>query len=151
VTPAWNSPQQTSGTFTVVFPASAGVGPWPYHCSFHGLGMAGTVTRATLGVDVIQDNSLPKEFSLDQNYPNPFNPSTTIKFSLEKASNVEFTVFNLLGQTVDHKDLGLRPAGSYNLTWNGSNLNGRMVPSGIYFYRLKAGDMTDTKKMVLLK
>ena len=96
-------------------------------------------------------NTLPASFDLDQNYPNPFNPTTDISFSLPSAANVSLRVYNLLGQevaTVVDGDMG---AGVHTVTWDGSNDGGAQVSSGIYFYRLVAGDYTATRKMMLLK
>ena len=96
-------------------------------------------------------NALPASFGLDQNYPNPFNPTTDISFSLPSAANVSLRVYNLLGQevaTVVDGDMG---AGVHTVTWDGSNDGGEQVSSGIYFYRLVAGDDTATRKMMLLK
>jgi hypothetical protein len=89
---------------------------------------------------------LPKEYNLSQNYPNPFNPSTTINFDLPKESKVVLKVFNILGQEVATLVNQNLKANSYNFRFNAVNL-----PSGIYIYRLQAGDFTLTKKMTLLK
>ena len=89
---------------------------------------------------------LPKQFDLTQNYPNPFNPNTTIQFQLPHSSWVSLKMYNTLGQEVallvdEHKD-----AGYYQVQWNASK-----VPSGIYFYRLQAGNFVEVKKMLLVK
>ena len=91
-------------------------------------------------------SNVPNTFSLSQNFPNPFNPSTTIKYRVKETSKVQLKVFNILGNEVETLVSGLKPAGNYEVTWNAVNL-----PSGIYFYQLRAGSFTDTKKMVLLK
>lgn len=90
--------------------------------------------------------SLPLEFSLGQNYSNPFNPATTIQFSIASQSRVRLDLFNLLGQRVSTVVDEERPAGSYS-----ERLDGTLLPSGVYFYRLTAGTFTDTKRLVLLK
>ena len=87
-----------------------------------------------------------KNFKLDQNYPNPFNPETRIDFTLDTKSEVNLTIFNILGQEVATLVDEVIAAGSHNVTWNASD-----VASGVYFYKLTAGDLTLTKKMVLLK
>ncbi len=94
---------------------------------------------------------LPDEYTLEQNYPNPFNPSTTIRFSLLEDGLVRLTVYNVMGQAV--KTLADRhiTAGSHEVTWDGNDQSGRTVSSGIYFYRLEAGDVEMTKRMLLLK
>ena len=89
--------------------------------------------------------TLPTAFVLNQNYPNPFNPSTTIRYELPKAANVTIKIFNTLGQEIAVLVNERKDAGSYQVQWNAN------VPSGIYFYRLQAGDFIDTKKAVLLK
>jgi hypothetical protein len=94
---------------------------------------------------------LPASFALSQNYPNPFNPSTTIEYSLAERSRVRLTVYNILGQRVNTLIDEERPAGTYTIEWNGTNAGGRPVASGVYFYRLSAGDFTEVRKMVLVK
>jgi len=89
---------------------------------------------------------IPNFFSLRQNYPNPFNPSTMIEYTVPKSENVLLTVYNLLGEEVTRLIDERVPAGAYQVTWDASD-----VASGIYFYRLKAGDFVQTRKMVLLK
>ncbi len=94
---------------------------------------------------------LPREFALDQNYPNPFNPATTIKFALPSPQHVTLTVFNILGQTVKTVVDDDLQAGQYARIWNGDDQRGRAVASGIYFYRLDAGQYSRCRKMMLLK
>ena len=88
---------------------------------------------------------LPKAFTLHQNYPNPFNPSTTISFDLPKASQYDLVIYNLTGQQITRFS-GHAEAGVVSIEWNADD-----VASGIYFYRLVAGEFTSAKKMVLLK
>ena len=94
---------------------------------------------------------LPNLFALRQNYPNPFNPSTTIEYSLSRAAEVTITIGNVLGQTVCTLEQEDQPAGQHRVIWNGKDAAGRTVASGVYFYRLKAGDFVRAKKMILLK
>ena len=89
---------------------------------------------------------IPQAFSLSQNYPNPFNPSTTIRFALPKSGRIELKVYNALGQEVATLVNEDKAAGTYSLQWNAGEL-----ASGVYFYRLKAGEYTDTRKLLLLK
>ena len=89
---------------------------------------------------------LPDQFSLAQNYPNPFNPSTEIRFALPVGSMVKLTVFNTLGQEVATLTNAHYPAGHHAVQWDAGS-----VPSGIYFYRMEAGNFTDMNKMVLTK
>ena len=88
---------------------------------------------------------IPSAFALEQNYPNPFNPSTTIRYELPKSGSVSLRIFNTLGQVVASLVAGKMEAGYHQATWNAN------VPSGIYFYRLQAGDFVQTKKMILLR
>jgi len=94
----------------------------------------------------LTSNELPIKFNLAQNYPNPFNPSTSISFSLSIKSNVSLKVFDLIGREVATIFSGDLPAGNYAKQWNAAKM-----ASGIYFYRLQAGPLTETKKLVLLK
>ena len=88
----------------------------------------------------------PYAYALEQNYPNPFNPSTTINFSLQKSSNVQLTVYNILGQRVATLVNGQLAAGEHSVKFNAVNF-----ASGVYFYRLEAGGFVEHKKMMLLK
>jgi hypothetical protein len=85
-------------------------------------------------------------FNLDQNYPNPFNPSTTITYSLPFASNVKLSVYNAIGQQVKIVENVYKNAGSYKVTLNANDLN-----SGIYFYKIEAGQFSQVRKMILVK
>ncbi len=96
-------------------------------------------------------NTLPTDFSLSQNQPNPFNPTTQISFSLPKPAEVNLTIFNILGEKVVTLTEGLRTAGAHSVTWDGRDSRGNTVASGVYFYRLDAGDFTATKKMLMMK
>lgn len=92
-----------------------------------------------------------KSFQLSQNYPNPFNPVTSISYTIARNSNVQLSVFNLLGgkiATIVDKN---QAAGEYTIHWNATDDNGRKVASGVYFYRIQAGDFVSIKKMLLLK
>jgi CubicO group peptidase (beta-lactamase class C family) len=89
---------------------------------------------------------IPKQFQLMQNYPNPFNPSTTISYSLPKSATVTIKIFNALGQEVALLENERKDAGNYQTTWNAFS-----TPSGVYFYRLQAGEYLETKKMILVK
>jgi hypothetical protein len=89
---------------------------------------------------------IPSEYSLIRNYPNPFNPSTNIEFSLPHSGCVTLKVYNTLGEQVAELLSENRDAGKYRVQWNASNL-----PSGVYFYRLQAGEFMQTNKLLLLK
>ncbi|HEY6907157.1 MAG TPA: T9SS type A sorting domain-containing protein, partial [Ignavibacteriaceae bacterium] len=87
-----------------------------------------------------------KDFTLTQNFPNPFNPTTTIEYGLQTKSNVKITVLNSIGQEVALLVNESKEAGYHQVQFNAVNM-----PSGVYFYRIQAGNFTDTKKMILLK
>lgn len=92
------------------------------------------------------NNNFPKEYSLSQNYPNPFNPSTNISFSIPQSTIVKISVFDILGREVYSPVNEFKQAGSYDVTIDAGRLG-----SGVYYYRMTAGDFTDTKKMIVLK
>ena len=94
---------------------------------------------------------LPQEFVLLQNFPNPFNASTAIGYQLPEASEIRLSVYNLLGQEVRRLVEGEVEAGTHVVLWDGRDENGTPVGSGIYFYRLKAGEVVRTRKALLLR
>ncbi len=96
------------------------------------------------------DELISGKIQLLQNFPNPFNPSTQITFQLPEKAHTTLTVYNMLGQVVETLlDENLSP-GEYHVTWNGVNQAGQELPSGIYFYELRANNFSQIKKMVLL-
>jgi uncharacterized protein (TIGR02145 family) len=97
---------------------------------------------------VEQEEGLPTTFQLMQNYPNPFNPSTAISYQLPAAGYVRLKIYDLLGSEISTLVNEYQQAGIHNSTFNTQNL---FLPSGIYFYRLQAGNYTDSKKMLLIK
>lgn len=98
-----------------------------------------------------ENTDLPLTFGLMQNYPNPFNPSTLIKYQLPKSEFVTLEIFNAIGEKVYTLVNQMQTAGEYTIQWNGNNGFGKVLPSGMYIYRIKAGSYTDIKKMLLLK
>jgi hypothetical protein len=104
-----------------------------------------------LNVEQDGDHAIPKEYMLAQNYPNPFNPSTVIRFALPRAGFASLKVYNIVGQEVTNLVSGILPAGAFRVTWGGTDMNGQAVSSGVYFYRLQAGDYIEIRKMLLLK
>lgn len=103
------------------------------------------VTGNPIGITQIS-NELPKQFGLGQNYPNPFNPATNIRFALPKAENVKLMVYDLLGREAANLVNSYLAAGKYEVTFDAAKL-----PSGIYFYRINAGEFAETKRMILVK
>ncbi|MBK7499508.1 MAG: T9SS type A sorting domain-containing protein [Ignavibacteriales bacterium] len=119
----------------------------------YAVGAGGTILRTTNGgVTFIEDEennfTQPKEFLLQQNYPNPFNPSTNIQYAISSTQFVTLKVYDLLGREVATLVNEEKPAGSYNAQFTMNNVQ---LSSGIYFYKLQAGDFVETKKMILLK
>ena len=103
-------------------------------------------------VSVKKENSiLPKDFELFANYPNPFNPTTNIRYSIPVQNHVSLTIYNLLGQKVATLVDQIQQSGIYTANWNGTSDNGIAVSSGLYFYRIEAGNFITTKKMLLIK
>ena len=98
-----------------------------------------------------QEPVLPVKFELLQNYPNPFNPVTTINYSLPRSTDVSIEIFNIVGQKVITLVNETKPAGEYQITWDGQDTHGQKVSTGIYLYRLQTDDYAETKKMLLLK
>ena len=91
------------------------------------------------------------KFKLNQNYPNPFNPTTSITYEVQHESNVNLIIYDLLGNEINTIINEYKQAGQYIVNWDGTDNTGQSVSGGIYFYKLQAGDFTQTKKMVLLK
>ena len=107
--------------------------------------LADTLLRGFI-VAVKDEAKLPLTYSLEQNYPNPFNPLTVIRYSLPFQSRVSLKVYDVLGREVSVLVNEEKPAGIYDVQFNATNL-----PSGVYFYRIFAGDFTETKKLIILK
>ncbi|MBN2012676.1 T9SS type A sorting domain-containing protein [candidate division KSB1 bacterium] len=97
------------------------------------------------------NGTLPTEFKLYNNYPNPFNPSTQIVFDIPKAADVQLAVYNVMGQKIRTLVTGNQAAGQYKTTWDGMNDQGLAVASGVYFYRIQAGDYVKSHKMMFVK
>jgi plastocyanin len=116
-----------------------------YHCTPHqSMGMIGTITATA--VNSVDEKTQPEKFQLNQNYPNPFNPTTSLQYAVSSRQFVTLKVYDLSGREVARLVNEEKPGGEYEVVFNGTNL-----PSGIYFYQLKAGEFSETKKMILLK
>ena len=100
----------------------------------------------------VQNNTtgIPSEYALSQNYPNPFNPVTKINFDIPFSGNVNITIMDMSGKEVATIVNDYYSAGSYNVSFSATE-TGKELASGIYFYRITAGDYVESKKMVLLK
>ncbi len=114
----------------------------------YAVGLDGSVVKIVETITGVENPStnLPSQYSLEQNYPNPFNPTTNINFSLPKASDVSLKVYDALGNEVMSLVNEFKNAGTHSVIVNASNLT-----SGIYFYKLQAGEFVSTKKLTLIK
>ena len=108
-----------------------------------------------LGVPTAVEEScgaaIPDATSLAQNYPNPFNSSTTIRFDLPQSQEIEMTIYSLAGQEAATLASGHREAGTFTLHWDGRDDDGQELASGVYLYRLQAGERVETRKLLLLR
>ena len=112
------------------------------------IGLLNCGVLCAAGEDNVSHNNqhLPKEYSLNQNYPNPFNPQTKIEYSIPKDDFVTFKIYNLLGREVMILENEYRKSGSYKITFDGANLS-----SGVYYYKISAGNFEQVRKMILIK
>jgi hypothetical protein len=112
--------------------------------------MCGAILHTTNGgvsfVEEEEIDEIPTDYNLSQNYPNPFNSTSVIRYSVPQSSKVIIRVFDILGNKIETLVNEEKAIGTYEITWTAENL-----PSGIYFYKLQAGDYIETKKMVLMK
>jgi hypothetical protein len=115
---------------------ASGTSDWSEHLTF----------EVNTGTSNESDGNLPQKFTLKQNYPNPFNPTTNIEYSVPRATDVQLTVFNMLGQSVATLVSEKKSAGIYTVSFDASSLS-----SGIYIYVLKSGNFTETRKLTLIK
>mgnify|MGYP000938694870 CR=1 FL=1 len=99
----------------------------------------------------VDEGILPEVFALHQNYPNPFNPVTTIRYDVPEQSHVTMEIYNLLGQKVATLVNGIQEPGYHAIMWNGTNMSGAAMSSGMYFYHIQAGDFRSVKKLILVK
>ncbi|MGD8922117.1 MAG: T9SS type A sorting domain-containing protein, partial [Candidatus Zixiibacteriota bacterium] len=102
-------------------------------------------------VDDETDPLLPTTIELAQNYPNPFNPTTTIEFTVDQATKAKLDVYNITGRHVATILDGYVSSGTTRLTWNATTDSGHEVASGVYLYRLVAGEQQEVKKMILVR
>jgi hypothetical protein len=108
------------------------------------------LSSSNSAVDTDEDNKI-FHFRLFQNYPNPFNSCTIITYEIDKGENVALKIYDLLGREVKELVNTSQKPGHYNVIWDGKNNQEKEVSSGIYFYQLKAGNFTETKKLLLIK
>ena len=98
-----------------------------------------------------RESALPETFTLYQNYPNPFNPITTLRYDLPEQAFVTLTIYDMLGREITQLVSTTQDAGFRLVQWEGTDNMGRAVSAGVYLYQIRAGEFTQTKKMVLLK
>jgi len=156
VTAYWNDPLLSSsttatgiratGTYDFGYPTTAA----SYSKGTFGQPL-GSLTWFNTLVGVKENNEVPTDFILSQNYPNPFNPTTNIRYSIRNAGMVRIDIFNSLGQRIDTIVNIEQNPGQYVVTWNGKNMFGQDVASGIYLYKISANNYSQTKKMMLIK
>jgi hypothetical protein len=119
---------------------------WPFWMdNYSGNCQAWTTSVIITGAEPIS-NEIPGEYSLSQNYPNPFNPTAVIKYTLPKQGLVKMAIYDILGKEVSSPVNEIKHAGTYEVVFDASGLT-----SGVYFYKLTAGDYLETKKMMLIK
>ena len=141
---AWDALIDPSNLTFIYVPQMTGT--YNYVCTPHAsMGMVGTLT-ITPKTGIKEISGTAESFKLSQNYPNPFNPATQIRFSIPASGFVNMSVFDFSGRKVAELVNGTKPSGEYVVDFNASGLS-----SGVYFYRLTAGDFTEVKKMTLLK
>ena len=125
---------------------------WLHHDAPGSLPGVGALSKfIAVDNDDVNEASAPTSFALEQNYPNPFNPTTRIAFALPQAAKVTLEIYNILGYKVRTFALGSLNAGFHNVQWDGRNESGRQVVSGVYIYKLQAGEHQEVKRMLLMK
>ncbi|MFC1683669.1 FlgD immunoglobulin-like domain containing protein [Candidatus Zixiibacteriota bacterium] len=148
-------PQQTTANTLVEYYVYAEDGAVPANSQTDPIGAPSAVFSFTAGVTGVEDQEpfrgVPKRFALYQNYPDPFNAGTEILYALPRACHAHLEIYNVLGQRVRVLTDEFRTAGYHTVHWDGRDENGRPAASGIYLYRLQAGEYANTRKMVLLK
>ncbi len=98
-----------------------------------------------------KNTGVPDKYELQQNFPNPFNPTTRISFNLPKATRVRLDIYNIRGELINRLVDKQQTPGVYEILWDGKNMSGQQMSSGIYFYKLHAGSFQQVRQMTLLK
>jgi len=109
------------------------------------------VSFSTTNLGVIAQDGIPVQYNLSQNYPNPFNPSTRISFDLIEPGQATLIIYNLLGKRINILINRTMDAGHHRVEWNGLDMSGQPVSSGVYFYELRSEKYIARKKMLLLR
>lgn len=148
------TPQQLQATYNYLFVVNDG--SYGIHNTKYAVGLLRASIKDLTGEDVptaVETASVasrPAAFGLGQNYPNPFNPETEIHYSVATAAEVRLDIYNALGQQVRSLIAAQHSPGEYTVNWNGTDDQGKHLTGGVYFYTLKTGSFSQTRKMVLL-
>lgn len=150
LTGVWSSPNiSVGGTYTRQFTSP---GNFPYTCTLHDFdGNVSVVPASGILDDPGVGGQLPNLVALRQNSPNPFNAATQIEYSLNRDTEVQLAVYNILGQRIATLVEGFQTGGLHTAIWDGRDSNGNDTPSGIYFARMITTEVLMTRKMVLLR
>jgi len=147
----WEVQMTTASNVDIRFGSFASTENGDFGWAIGKYGFIASYKKTHTKVDRQQNRTLPVNFSLYQNYPNPFNPTTEIRFSVSKQTHVSLEIYNLMGQKIATLMDAKKYPGRYAISWDGKNRNGCAVSSGVYFYRLQAGDFNATMKMLLIR
>ena len=143
-----SSPQSYPSSYwywSNTIPPMAPHGTYTFQAEFNSQTYKTTFTVGTTGIQNVS-TEVPDKYELLQNYPNPFNPETKIKFALPSSGNVKLEVYDITGRLVNTLVNEVLRSGTYEFKFNGTN-----IPSGVYYYKLQAGDFVQVKKMVIVK
>jgi chitinase len=126
---------------------------WEFSCDKYGTLLETTYNSLNDSTQTHMDGNVTEALSKlkSTNFPNPFNPSTTISYELPNVSKVKIDIYNIRGELIKNLYNGTKNKDKHSIIWKGNNNSGKNVPSGIYFYRIKSGKYTSTKKIILLK
>ncbi|MGD9900724.1 MAG: alpha-amylase family glycosyl hydrolase, partial [Calditrichaceae bacterium] len=140
-----------SGDSIVVESTTAGISLQPGEFHIYTTKKVDTPEQGIISAITDETPAHPVSFSLKQNYPNPFNPATTIEYHIESAAGVEIVIYDILGRRVKTLVNEKKNAGVYKVDWNGLDQVGNKVASGVYFYRLNAGEQSFVRKMIMIE
>jgi hypothetical protein len=118
---------------------------------FSTLNAAGSAYIFNMNAPEVSAINIPSTFLLHQNYPNPFNPTTTLQYGLPEASDMDLMIFDVTGHKIESWHVNYQQPGWHEVIWNGTDMNGNVVSTGVYIYSLRAGNFVATKKMVYMK
>ena len=125
-----------------------------YYIRAYATNEAGTRYSETISFTSLEtgiQESIPSNHWMSQNFPNPFNPTTTLKYGLLETSDITLNIFDITGRKIKQWSISSQQAGWHEVIWDGTDMNGNIVSTGVYIYMMQAGDFIDTKKMVFMK